>query len=226
VLRRLDLQLSSGHLCQSVHGIASESRWVQATCCRETSSRVRLPFMTDGDARIEIQSVNPYEAPSERSEGTLITLVASKAAAAGRAPRLGALIVDGLLTVTPALPGFLFLTLTPGPEDLNVGHWILLASLLSALAVYAYQCRLIAKTGQSLAKRWFRIRIVRTSGEPAGFLHGVVLRYWVFDALCIVPIVWLPLRVADGLAILWASSRTLRDRLADTRVVEASHLVG
>jgi uncharacterized RDD family membrane protein YckC len=80
---------------------------------------------------------------------------------------------------------------------------------------------LIAKTGQSLAKRWFRIRIVRTSGEPAGFLHGVVLRYWVFDALCIIPIVWVALRVADGLAIFGASARTLRDRLADTRVVEA-----
>jgi uncharacterized RDD family membrane protein YckC len=176
--------------------------------------------MTDDGARVKIQSVNPYEAPSERVESSPTTLGAPKAVAAARAHRLLAVMVDGLLTVTPALPGFLFLSFTPGPEDLQVGHWILLASLLGALAVYAYQCRLIANTGQSLAKRWFRIRIVRTSGEPPGFLHGVVLRYWVFDALCIIPIVWVPLRVADGLALFGASARTLHDRFADTRVVE------
>lgn len=177
--------------------------------------------MTEGEARVNIPSVNPYEAPSERFESGPAVVGAPKAVAAARARRLVAVMVDGLLTVTPVLPGALFLTLTGGPEDLSVGHWILLASLLGALAIYAYQCRLIARTGQSLAKRWFRIRIVRTSGEPAGFLHGVVLRSWVFDALCIIPTVWVALRVADGLAIFGASARTLGDRLADTRVVEA-----
>jgi uncharacterized RDD family membrane protein YckC len=176
--------------------------------------------MTDDGARVDIQSVNPYEAPSEHVESRPTTLDAPKAVAAPRAKRLLAVMVDSLLTVTPALPGFLFLAFTPGPEDLHVGHWMLLASLLGVLAVYAYQCRLIANTGQSLAKRWLRLRIVRTSGEPPGFLHGVVLRYLVFDALCIIPIVWVVLRVADGVALFGASARTLRDRLADTRVVE------
>jgi hypothetical protein len=80
--------------------------------------------MTDDGAGARTRSVNPYEAPSEGFESSPTTLGTPKAVAGARALRLLAVVVDGLLTVTPALPGVLFLTFTPGPEDLKVGHWV------------------------------------------------------------------------------------------------------
>ena len=45
-----------------------------------------------------------------------------------------------------------------------------------ALLLYAFQCFLIARSGQSIGKRWLGLRIVRQNGEPAGFVRGVLLR--------------------------------------------------
>ena len=50
---------------------------------------------------------------------------------------------------------------------------------LMVLAFMGYQWYLISTTGQSLAKRWMGIKIVRIDGTPVNFVNGVILRSWV-----------------------------------------------
>jgi uncharacterized RDD family membrane protein YckC len=44
------------------------------------------------------------------------------------------------------------------------------------LGVLLLQAYLVTTTGQSIAKRWFRIKIVKVDGSPVNFVSGVLLR--------------------------------------------------
>ncbi|MEO8177254.1 MAG: RDD family protein [Deltaproteobacteria bacterium] len=97
---------------------------------------------------------------------------------------------------------------------------VALGSCLPPLLLYSWQCVLVAKSGQSLAKRWLGIRIIRQSGESAGLGHGVVLRSWLMNILILIPFLGYAIGVVDTLFIFRARSRRLRDLLADTIVVK------
>ena len=58
-----------------------------------------------------------------------------------------------------------------------------------ALPLSICQWTLIARTGQSLAKRWLGIRIVKVDGSPVNFASGVALRVWIPQVILYIPIV-------------------------------------
>jgi len=137
---------------------------------------------------------------------------------AERGTRLAAHLVDGLLFVPTLIPGLVANfalfgdSLDSSSEELSS---VLLWPLPLVLA--SYQWYLVAKTGQSLAKRWFKIRIVRLDGKLPGFVNGVLLRSWVIQALSVCGFVSL----IDALMIFGEESRCLHDHIAGTKVIKA-----
>ena len=92
---------------------------------------------------------------------------------------------------------------------------------LGVLSIAAYQWYLVATTGQTLGKRMLKIRIVKADGDPAGFLHGVVLRSWIMFLFGMVPYVGSCAGLVDALMIFSESRRCLHDRIAGTIVIAA-----
>jgi len=169
---------------------------------------------------------NPYQAPvvTHRDEGR----EGAQDPPASRGARLSARLLDNALAAIVYLPGYLWAvtsvfrlkgSLSEAVEWMSGWHPPL---VVATLALAAYQWFLVARDGQTIGKKWMRIRIQRTSGQPAGFFRGVVLREWVFVALVFVPLLYGVVVLIDALLIFGAASRCLHDYIADTRVVRVA----
>ncbi|GEM_PF-885359 len=153
---------------------------------------------------------NPYAPPTH--DGAWANPTASQfAPLAERGTRLGASIIDSALYMVVmcvfAVPG----AMADSAALLGLG-------MVAFLGLAIYQMYLISTTGQSLAKAWLGIRIVREDGSPVDFVHGVLLRSWVLAvAGSIIPFVGL----VDVLMIFGEERRCLHDHLASTKVIIA-----
>lgn len=158
---------------------------------------------------------NPYAPPSTEAQygHGFGADVHEDAILADRGTRLGARIVDNVLYVAAGVLGFL-----PG---LLIGEELAMAggAVVAMLVLAVYQWILIATTGQSLAKKWLGIRIVRLDGSELGFLYGVVLRSWVIE---FIGALFSPVALVDALLIFGDERRCLHDHLAGTKVVVAN----
>lgn len=174
-------------------------------------------------------AVNPYAAPPASSASG--DLLASHHAEpdqyllAPRGKRLLASSLDGMLLLPLTIPGLLIVLRSLESENEATRTYGVIAGVvvaaLAALALLSYQWYLVATRGQSLAKRWLGIRIVRLDGSAPGFVHGVVLRVWVLSAAGLVPFAGSLVGLADALAIFGRDSRCLHDYLAGTVVIQA-----
>ena len=110
-------------------------------------------------------------------------------------------------------------------------------SLVFALALTAVcmtalmivQMYWLATSGQTLGKRWMKIRIVRLDGTAAGFVRAVLWRGFlnmgVYLTLLLVAGRWLayPYLLADILFIFGAQKSCIHDLIAGTKVVRVSN---
>src|SRR4051794_30205895 len=108
----------------------------------------------DGDGGLS------FAAPPLKARGKLLP--------APPPPPLRAALIDWGLA---AVFFFVFVWLPP-----RMDRATFMVSLTALLTLHIYQFSLIARTGQSLGKRWLRIEIVGTDGSPPGWLRGVLLR--------------------------------------------------
>jgi uncharacterized RDD family membrane protein YckC len=162
---------------------------------------------------------------------------------AGRATRLGAVVLDLLLISIPLLPlmgvaayvGYHAQALAEalaragqrGPGLLPRGEEALLVEMAPAvtlgllffLAIVIYQWVLISRTGQSLGKKWTGIRIERLDGFAISFATGVLLRNWVPKLIGGVPTLGAVFQIVDCLFIFRDDRRCIHDHMAGTRVV-------
>lgn len=161
---------------------------------------------------------------------------------AGRGTRLTAVTLDGLLISVPLVPllavGTYFGVRTQlevaragmgqklsEASSLGTSEWTVLLAVaagigfLGALAIAIYQWTLIARTGQSLGKKWTSIRIERIDGGPITFGTGVVLRNWVPKVMGAFPYLGALFSLIDCLFIFRQDRRCLHDLIAGTRVV-------
>lgn len=141
--------------------------------------------------------------------------------------RLAGAIIDGLLILVVALPLPVLAMVydeRPGPDAV----WIPMGlAFLAVLGLQAYQWYLVSTTGQTLAKRWLKMRIIRDNGEPVDFMTAVVVRVWAISLAQMIPYVGSLIGLADGLMIFAGENRqTLHDRLAHTLVVRTDGLAG
>ena len=88
------------------------------------------------------------------------------------------------------------------------------------LALVAFQAYLIATTGQSIGKRWFKIRIVRLDGSRINFITGVLLRQWLFALFQYIPWVGSAAVLLDPLFIFRTDRRCIHDFVAGTKVIQ------
>jgi len=141
---------------------------------------------------------------------------------AGRGTRLGAAVLDGLLSLGAALPGLIVLfmsfeSLESGKED---QLWLGLGLVIIGVLILAiYQWYLIATRGQSLAKKWLHIRIVKLDGSIPGFVNGVLLRGWVMSFITNIPYIGGIVGLVDPLLIFGQERRCLHDLIASTQVI-------
>ncbi len=94
-------------------------------------------------------------------------------------------------------------------------------SLLLVLVLFVVQVVGISTRGQSVGKKLCGVRIVRTNGAPAGFLHGFLLRNVVGSLLGAIHYVGPLFSIVDTLFIFRDDRRCVHDLIADTRVVVA-----
>jgi uncharacterized RDD family membrane protein YckC len=94
---------------------------------------------------------------------------------------------------------------------------------LPCLAVVILQAVLIARSGASIGKRIFGLKIIRRDGSEAGLYHGWISRSLIYGAFELAGnwlLFYLP-ALADALFIFTRDGETLHDRAADTYVIKA-----
>lgn len=136
---------------------------------------------------------------------------------AARSTRLGAAILDGLVLLAAIVPGAILMGVM-GKRDMVVGAIVM---GLAWFGLSVYQWYLISTTGQSLAKRWLGIKIVKVDGSPVDFVSGVILRGWVVGLMGAIPYIGSFVGLIDALMIFGAEQRCLHDQIAGTKVIVA-----
>ena len=144
---------------------------------------------------------------------------------ASRWKRFAGSILDGLVYIGGMVPGFVAIVLLGDGAD-EAAMLVAVLAMFGGLAVVAiYNWVLITRTGQSIAKRMLRMRIVTTDGELPGFVKGVQVRLWftaLINQFCGL------FSLADALFIFGEPRRCIHDYMASTIVVEVTlepHLV-
>jgi uncharacterized RDD family membrane protein YckC len=137
---------------------------------------------------------NPYAPPSsDLNLGTIPPL--REGELAERGTRLVAQMLDGLLALLALLPGMLEGFRSGAFRDSsNLAFFRNFgasgAGMFSGIAwigLLLLQAYLVTIRGQSLAKGWLGIKIVKVDGSPVKFVSGVLLRHWLVLALQYVP---------------------------------------
>lgn len=161
---------------------------------------------------------NPYAPP--RAKVSDVAEETEDLELAGRAVRLGAAILDGLviagLVAVPLMIGILVSGSNANGTSRFPGIAILLA--LIGFIVWAWFTILyVSRNGQTIAKRWLGIKVVRTDGTPASLGRIFWLRNFVNGLLGVIPFYsWI-----DPLLIFSDSRQCIHDKIADTIVVVA-----
>jgi uncharacterized RDD family membrane protein YckC len=168
-----------------------------------------------------IPSANPYAPPRARVRD----VVRPKAALvlAERWPRLGASLVDGLIfsamVYGPMLGGLALGAAFSAPgSDGSVALALSAGLTLIGLVVWSWlTLKQMGETGQSLAKKYFNIKVVRSDGSPASLSNLIWRRNVITWVLNIIPFYGF----VEVLFIFGEKRQCLHDKMADTIVVEA-----
>jgi uncharacterized RDD family membrane protein YckC len=174
---------------------------------------------------VESDAVNPYAPPSAESSIPTVqkqTTFWSDYGLAGRGERLLAQIVDGLVNVAAAVPGFIaiFVMENSGIDEDQAMIVFAVVLLVPILAINIYQWVLLSRDGQTIGKKVLGIRIVNyVGGENPGFGRAVGLRLWVNGILGSLPTVGAFYGLIDILFIFSADRRCIHDLIAGTKVI-------
>ena len=125
--------------------------------------------------------------------------------------RLAARVLDELLIIAPALLGTLAsaaIVIVQEGETSAITFVPVGLGLCGVTALMIYQVVLLVRTGQTLAKRWLRIKIVTLDGRNPSFGAHVV-RGLLLGLLGAISVAF----------IFRADRRCLHDLAAETRVV-------
>ncbi len=169
-------------------------------------------------------AINPYAAPEARVED----IPGQERRLASPATRFLAMVVDGLIFLLPfyAVMGLLMPDLTKADPAaaFSLGFSTIASLVVGAggmIAIIATNWVLLHRHGQTIAKRMFGIKVVRSNGERCSLARILLARWLPITVLTIVPFVGIVLALVDALMIFRRDRRCLHDLVADTIVVTA-----
>ena len=160
-------------------------------------------------------SANPYAPPSGYGYAR-----PQQHQLASRGKRFLGALLDGVFHLVGAIPGaVLAMILGIGGADEDVVAPVAIISVgLGVFVVAVINWVLIARTGQSMAKRVLGMKIVRIdSPQPVGFVNGVALRIWVpalINQACSL------FGLVNALWIFNEEQRCIHDLIASTVVID------
>lgn len=153
---------------------------------------------------------NPYATP-QSSQAVPATPLRQEPA--GRAIRLGAVLIDNVLFTIAFLPGYLLLLEETATSTASVLQWIAPVTGLLGLGLLGYNLWLLHRQGQTLAKSWLGTRIVRTDGSRSGLGWIFWLRYFLPTLIGAIPCVGGIFSLVDALFIFADDRRCLHDHM-------------
>ncbi len=165
---------------------------------------------------------DPYAPPSAAVAAPVYS-VGEQAPLAGRGSRFAAQLLNGLTTI-PGSIFFVIVFFSPVTEQADidgVSIACIVVGIIYFIALLVINLILIARQGQSLGKKWVKIRVVRTDGSPASLGRQIGLRYIVNAIPGQVPLVGIVYVLVDILFIFRDDRRCIHDLIADTKVVVA-----
>ena len=165
-------------------------------------------------------TISPFSPPKANLEGGAAG--GADQTLAPRGTRLLAVLLDGLV-FTPVMVFLWIGAFMNASASRGAGEPSALAGILAGLggllllAMLVFQIYLLSAKGQTLGKRWMKIRIVKMDGSNPGFVGAVLMRAFVNGLLGMLPFYGL----VDILFIFNDDQRCLHDKIAGTRVVQA-----
>ena len=166
---------------------------------------------------------NPYAPPRARVRDVAAT-PSAQLVLAERSSRLGAAIVDGLIfsamVYIPLFAGTFIGAASAGADGEGGGAAaaIGLGLALVGFIIWTWMTlKQMGETGQSLAKKYFNIKVVLSDGSPAALSTLILKRNVLTWLLGIIP----GYGLVEVLFIFGEKRQCLHDRMADTIVVEA-----
>jgi uncharacterized RDD family membrane protein YckC len=174
----------------------------------------------------DASNYNPYEAPATPlpPSGLPPTIPGTPFVKAERSARFLAALADFgmyLVLVVMLVAGTAAFAPLKSSQAGAVGPILVIVGALGFLGLFITNLVLLHQDGQSLGKRWLKIRIVRSSGERAGLGRIFWLRMFVPGLITRIPLVGWVFALANPLCIFGEERRCLHDLMADTMVVNA-----
>jgi uncharacterized RDD family membrane protein YckC len=143
---------------------------------------------------------------------------------ADRGTRLGAALLDGVFMLLVYIPFVIAMVIgesvrkgedDPGSSAIMIGGLLL---MVVGLIVWAsFTILYVRRNGQTIAKKFLGIKVVRSDGSPASLGRIFWLRNVVNALIGIVPLYGL----IDHLFIFGETRQCLHDKIADTMVIKA-----
>lgn len=139
---------------------------------------------------------------------------------AERSTRLVGSMLDAFLYLLAAIPGFVVMgVLSESTKNIFESPAVLGTIGLPELCLVGYQWYLVSTTGQSLAKKWLKMKVVKMDGSDVDFVSGVIMRVWIVQAMAMLPMVGGFIGLIDAVMIFSDDRRCLHDRIAGTKVI-------
>lgn len=166
---------------------------------------------------------NPYAAPVARVEDAWT----GQLELADRLMRLVAVFVDSFIFGGVALVFMLPVIIAsavsgadskPSETVMGVSMGLLMLGMLALIIVNMV---MLHRSGQTIAKRLFGIRILRTDGSQCSLLRIIFARWLPVGLLGAIPFIGIIFSLIDPLLIFRSDQRCLHDLIADTIVVKA-----
>jgi uncharacterized RDD family membrane protein YckC len=143
---------------------------------------------------------------------------------ADRGTRLVAVIVDGLMIGGLAIVAAIVIPILapsgggePNPVVLGAVMLLVFGGMLALLIVNLLW---LHRYGQTIAKRMFNIKVVRSDGGHCALGRIILARWLPITVLGMIPLLGYAVSLADALFIFRDDRRCLHDLIADTIVVK------
>ena len=166
-----------------------------------------------------MSQLDPYQPPKTFAEAPVD--LDGTAHLAGRDQRFGAAMIDGLIGLALSVPVMMAMGTF---EYVKTGqqpplHLVIIGAVIGFCIFSAVHYVTLAKNGQTIGKRFLKIRIATLRGEKPTVGHILGVRYLPISVVQVIPILGSLLSLIDIAFIFRSDRRCLHDLIAGTQVV-------